>query len=192
MHVPGLRSTVSALVMDHSPCLLSVGQLVARGYKLLWTPTECTLRCPAGEDIPLRVEGGIPMMPDEDGRTPWSSGRVLTSAVRGGVDEEHRQHGHYPWRPDCGSCCAAAMRSQQHRRRLPHAGALAVDVAAVEKGGPYVLVGATQVPGWVYAEPLRSKAARDLRAPLLRMLASARTRGAITRVHGAGPRQDDW
>ena len=62
VRVPGLRSIVPALVMEQSPCLLSAGQLVRRGYSLMWPPAECVHRSPAGEDIRLDVIGGIPVM----------------------------------------------------------------------------------------------------------------------------------
>ena len=95
----------------------------------------------------------------------------------------HRQHGHYPWRDDCRVCVEAAVRSEPHRRQMLHAGVLAVDIAALSGTGPYVLVGATQAPGYTYAEPARSRAANDLRAPLLRMVLAARERGEVRAVH---------
>ena len=104
-------------------------------------------------------------------------------AVRGGVADDHRQYGHYPWRSDCTVCADAALRQAPHHRQLPHAGVLAVDITSLGSAGPHVLVGATQQPGWAYAEPLRSRAAEDLRAPLLRMLADARRRGEVATVH---------
>ena len=80
-------------------------------------------------------------------------------------------------------CCASSLRSAQHRRRPPHQGVLAVDVAALSGAEPHVLVGATQQPGWTYAEPTQGKAAWQLRDPLLRMVAAARARGHVTTVH---------
>ena len=62
-------------------------------------------------------------------------------AVRGGVAEDHRQYGHYPWRDDCAVCADAALRQAPHRRQLPHAGVLAVDIASLSGAGPHVLVG---------------------------------------------------
>ena len=79
--------------------------------------------------------------------------------------EEHRQTGHYPWKADCGVCNDAALRSAQHRRQLPHAGRLAVDLVGLTRSGPHVLVGVTQVPGHTCAEAVKSRAAADLRAP---------------------------
>ena len=109
--------------------------------------------------------------------------RAPAGGVISGVDATHRQHGHYPWRADCEVCCGAALRSAQHRRQLPHAGVLAVDLASLGMSGPHVLVGATQLPGWQYAEPVRSKSAADLRAPLLHMVQDAKTRGVVSAVH---------
>ena len=104
-------------------------------------------------------------------------------AVRVGADREHRQQGHYPWDEECATCNEAAMRSRQHARRLPHTGTLAVDIASLSQDGPHVLVGATQTPGYTYAEQLTGKSAEVLAAPLLRMLAAARRRGNIHKVH---------
>ena len=78
-------------------------------------------------------------------------------AVREGAEHEHRQRGHYPWNEECSTCNEAAMRCRQHRRQLPHAGTLAVDIVALSQSGPYVLVGATQAPGYTYAERLSGK-----------------------------------
>ena len=96
---------------------------------------------------------------------------------------QHRQQEHYPWREDCGICAETALRSTPRRRRLPHTGVLAIDIASVGVGGPSVLVGATQQPGWTYAEPVKARSAECLRAPLLRMISSARARGTISVVH---------
>ena len=103
--------------------------------------------------------------------------------VREGVEHEHRQQGHYPWNGECTTCNEVAMRSKQHRRRLPHTGTLSVDVAALSQGGPYVLVGATQAPGYTYAERLPGRSAKCLVGPLLRMLAAARRRGEVHTIH---------
>ena len=108
---------------------------------------------------------------------------ALAGVVRGGVAECHQQEGHYPWRGDCAVCCEAALRNAPHLRRLPHAGVLAVDLAALGNSGPRVLVGATQRPGWTYAEPVRGKSADQLRAPLLRMVQDAMQRGTVTTLH---------
>ena len=56
-------------------------------------------------------------------------------------------------------CCESSLRNAQHRRRPPNQGVLAVDVVALTGAGPHVIVGATQLPGWTYAEPTQGKAA---------------------------------
>ena len=58
-----------------------------------------------------------------------------------------------------------------------------MDIVSLGSAGPHVLVGATQQPGWAYAEPLQSRAAGHLHAPVLRMVADARSRGEVTAVH---------
>ena len=123
----------------------------------------------------LEVVDGIPALSDarvvvgiEDKREA-----AHATAVRDGVTPCHQQIGHYPWRSDCALCCDAALRHAPHKRRLPHAGVLSVDLAALGTSGPRVLVGATQLPGWAYAEPVRGKASSDLRIPLLRMVREA-------------------
>ena len=73
---------------------------------------------------------------DTEERGKVRVGHAHAQAVREGVCEDHRQYGHYPWRPDCSGCCSAAMRSQQHRRQLPHAGTLAVDIVSASAGAP--------------------------------------------------------
>ena len=109
-----------------------------------------------------------------------------TKAIVEGTAERHRQIGHFPWRDDCGVCAEAALRSAAHMRCMPHVGVLALDIAMLSASGPFVLVGSTQAPGRTYAEPLRGRAARDLRTPLLRMLAAARENGQVSAVHSDG------
>ena len=186
VYVPGIRKAVEAVVLPKSPCLLSMGLLVQDGYELRWGPDACELQVPGGGVAKLKVRGGVPILEDE--AVAQRAGRCAAmaagqEAVVEGVAEVHRQQGHYPWRGDCAVCCESSLRSTQHRRRPPHAGVLAVDIAALGGAGPYVLVGATQQPGWVYAEPTHGKAAWQLREPLLRMVAAARARGHVATVH---------
>ena len=184
-HVAGLQGDVDVVVMVGAPKLLSVGQLVQQGHALEWGPGGCSLSTPEGRTITLDVVDGIPVLQDEATLGPGAMAPQVAAhvgAVRDGVSTRHQQEGHYPWRSDCSVCCDAAMRSTQHRRRLPHAGVLAIDLAALGTGGPRVLVGVTQLPGWTYAEPVRGKAAADLREPVLRMVAEAKQRGAITKL----------
>ena len=47
---------------------------------------------------------------------------------------------------------------------------------------PHVLVGATQLPGRTYAQPVRGKSADNLPAPLLILIQAARQRGDVTTV----------
>ena len=103
-----------------------------------------------------------------------TGGAAKANTVRDRVDVEHRQRGHYLWRSDCSVCTASALPSSPHFRRLPHDGVLAVDIASLSAHGPYVPVGAAQAPGHTYAQPLRSRAASDIRDPLLRMVAEAK------------------
>ena len=189
--VPGLRAEVDTVVLSKTPCLLSVGLLVRQGYELRWGPGGCTLHLPSGHIAPLRVAGGVPVLRGQDvpsGPFDAAGGELAAAAaehgaVREGVAEHHRQQGHYPWSRECGTCTEAAMRSAQHRRMMPHAGVLAVDLVSLSVSGPHVLVGATQQPGWAYAEPVRSRAASCMREPLLRMVIEAKRRGVVTSVH---------
>ena len=185
VRVSGLGDDVDALVLKDAPCLLSAGQLVRQGYELHWARDRCILVKPCGSEVVLAVTRGIPTLGgqgDEDATTA-DAGSHHALAVREGMSDEHRQSGHYPWRDDCGTCAAAALRSAQHRRRPPHQGVLAVDLASVSPQGPHVMVGATQSPGYTYAQPLRSRAARDLRDPLFKIILAARQRGEVAVVH---------
>ena len=184
VHVPALGVTVDALVLENAPCLLSAGQLAEQGYELFWSRGSCTLTTPAGQKVNLEVTGGIPMLrePSADkGGQHCSSEQA--HAIRSGISDTHRQVGHYPWRNDCGVCAEAALRSTPHYRRTPHCGVLAVDIVSLSQQGPHVLVRATQAPGRTYAQPLRSRAANDLRSPVLKMILDARERGEVTAVH---------
>ena len=192
--VPGIHAAVDAVVLAQSPCLLSVGLLVQQGYAFWWGPNGCTLRLPRGEDVELKVVGGVPVLEataaHADGCKTGSGRSGLRAAVAGqggatrdGVAEAHQQQGHYPWSTECATCNEAALRHAQHRRQLPHAGVLAVDLVSLTTSGPHVLVGATQQPGWAYAEPVRTRSAAGLRDPLLRMVLAAKTRGVVLSVH---------
>ena len=183
VRVEALGHGVDAIVLPSAPCLLSVGQLVADGYELRWGPRACRLVGPRGAVLNLGVVDGIPCLLGEHPDGAPNRAAAGVGAVRAGVEEQHRQVGHYPWQAECSVCNEAGMRSEQHRRRLPHAGVLAVDILSMGTAGPHMLVGATQLPGWVYAEPVRGKSAADLRAPVLRMLLSARGRGDVHTVH---------
>ena len=123
---------MGCVVLRHTPCLLSAGQLVQDGCELRWGPAGCYLVKPDGVLIPLDVAGGVPLLNSGDMRGAHGKGtteQAAAAAAVEGVAERHRQHGDYPWREDCAVCNAVAPRSAQHRRRLPHAGVLAVDVA---------------------------------------------------------------
>ena len=63
--VSQLDHAVEAVILPGAPCLLSAGSLVARGYALKWSPSECVLATPHGRAIPLRVADGIPMLPED-------------------------------------------------------------------------------------------------------------------------------
>ena len=181
-----LGEDIDVVVMQGAPRLLSVGQLVRQGHALQWGPGGCTLRTPAGRVIDLHVVNGIPMLPErEQTEEPAGTSEGATAhvgAVRDGVAEAHHQAGHYPWRDDCAVCNDAALRHAKHQRRIPHAGVLAVDLAMLGPAGPHVLVGATQLPGWTYAEPVKGKSADSMHAPLLRMIQNAKQRGEVTTV----------
>ena len=152
----------------------------------MWSGETCTLTPPNGKPIQLNAHCGVPVMAAHAGhhvvpaaqlgatRRKPSKAKIRSdrrkraearraqritanaSAVVEGVDEEHRQAGHYPWRGDCKVCCESSMRTEQHRRQLPHAGALAVDLTSVTNRGPYILVGTTQLPEWTYAGQVRT------------------------------------
>ena len=83
------------------------------------------------------------------------------AAVREGVDSQHRQQGHYPFRSDCSTCNEAALRSSPHQRRLPHTGIFATDDAPISTCGPAILAGATQQPSWTYGEPIRGNPQKE-------------------------------
>ena len=177
VEVPGLGRSVDAVVIQDAPCLLSAGCLVKEGYELRWGPAGCCLRGPDEAVTKLDVVEGIPVLCGDHehaaGVRRTSTRRGLrgtagagsrrragisanVGAVREGVEQAHQQQGHYPWRDDCTVCAESALRSSKHARRLPHAATLAVDIVSMGASGPHVLVGATQQPGWVYAEPLQS------------------------------------
>ena len=69
------------------------------------------------------------------------------------------------------------LSAHEHRRRMPHSGVLAVDVASLSARGPHVLVGATHCLCHTYAQPLKSRAKGELERALLGMLVHARRRG---------------
>ena len=194
VYVPGIQTTVDAVVLSKSPCLLSVGMLVQQGYVFRWGPSGCWLHQPRGGSTPLHVVGGVPILKHLPGRAQGerdhaagdelhAAAAAERGAVRGGVAEQHRQSGHYPWSSACSICVESSLRSEQHRRRMPHAGVLAVDLVSLDATGPIMLVGATQQPGWTYAEPVRSRAAESLREPLLRMVLEAKRRGDVLTIH---------
>ena len=191
--VPGIGAAVDAIVLPQSPHLLSVGLLVQQGYEIRWGPGGCELHQPGGGVTPLKVVGGVPLLggaPPSRAQADAGDSTELhvevaaeRSAVREGAAERHRQAGHYPWSGECSVCVECALRSKQHRRRMPHAGVLAADLVSLSSAGPHMLVGATQQPGWTYAEPVRSRAAACLRDPLLRMLLDAKRRGEVHTIH---------
>ena len=148
--VGALGGDVDVVVMAGAPRLLSAGQLVESGHGLQWGQAGCVPATPAGMTVALRIADGIPVLPDTPQAWPGRGGPRAVAplgAVRDGVASSHQQEGHYPWRSECAFCSDAAIRHDQHRRRLPHAGVLAVDLAALGTTGPRVLVGATQMPG---------------------------------------------
>ena len=188
---PGLGLEVEAVVLPNAPRLLSAGRLVQQGYTLRWGRTGCHLTDPRGVATRTSIIDGIPTLPC---RGSYAAAGCISSvadtktratparAVYEKAADEHRQQGHYPWSAECGICNEAALRSDPHHRRMPHPGVLAVDIASLTVSGPHVLVGATQMPGFTYAEAVRSRAAVDLRAPLLRMILEARSRGTVGTV----------
>ena len=76
-------------------------------------------------------------------------------AVVAGVVNAHRQQERYLWKCDCAVCCDSSLCNGQHRRLPPRKGVLAVDVAALASAAPHVLVFATQLLRWEYAEPMQ-------------------------------------
>ena len=200
---PG-QTAIKLRVVDGIPILPHGGDSAGRGTGLRACPAKTRRGRRAGKrhgrkrrkeqdereaDARNQREGSqanTATLPCVSNPSPFACGEftpvVNVSAVREGVDVQHRQQGHYPLRNDCSARNQAALRSSPHRRRLPHTGVLAIDIAPISTNGPSVLVGATQQPGWTYAEPIRGRSAECLRAPLLRILAQAMERGNVSAV----------
>ena len=158
-----LNKDIDVTLLKDSPNLLSLGLLINDGFRFHWDSLDsCILFDQSGKRIPVKVENFVPILHDiRPANSTFVAGayseyrhpHAFPTNIISGMEEEHRQNGHFPYSPNCRICVESAIRSDPHQRRKnPHYGSLSIDLCAYSMSGPHVLVGTMQCPPRVYVE----------------------------------------
>jgi hypothetical protein len=156
---------ITALHVENSPPLLSLGQLVQKGYSFMWDPEtfqQPLLIRPDGYRVPLDVENLTPVL-----------GRKACFAAPIGVKVHSHSTLHFPMLSDCPVCMVTkvkrtpARKSKDTNRKdsVYFNQKATIDLIEVSEpdleGNTFLFTYRDDFSGWVAAIPQKSKTASD-------------------------------